>query len=114
MSTTFDMVVRTPGGAVQSLQLHAADAAAARERARQQGLLVLGCTEPVHTATRRARWGGPRRIDVATMSQELASLLAAGLSVVDALRTLASNESLATRRAVLLEVVQGVSEGLPL
>jgi general secretion pathway protein F len=114
MSSTFDMVVRTPGGIVQTLQVRAADATAARERARQQGLLVLGCTEPAAATSSGSKWRRARRIDVATLSQELASLLAAGLSVIDALRTLAANESLMTRRVVLLEVVQAVSEGLPL
>jgi general secretion pathway protein F len=55
-----------------------------------------------------------QRIDVATFSHELAELLAAGLSVVESLRTLAANESIAARRAVFLEVVDRVSEGLPL
>jgi general secretion pathway protein F len=37
-----------------------------------------------------------------------------GLSVVEALRTLAANEAAGPRRTLLLEVVKAVSEGLPL
>jgi general secretion pathway protein F len=44
----------------------------------------------------------------------LASLLGAGLSVVEALRTLVSNETVNARRTTLLDVVKAVSEGMPL
>jgi general secretion pathway protein F len=116
MPLNFDLVVRTPAGSVQSLSISAADAAAAHEQALRQGLQVLGCTGG-HGSAQRRKWVALRpraSLDVATLSLELASLLAAGLSVVDALRTLASNESLAARRSVLLNVLQAVSEGLPL
>ena len=53
-------------------------------------------------ASRGSRHG----LDVATFSHELASLLAAGLSVVEALRTLAAKETVGARRALVLEVVQ--------
>lgn len=53
-------------------------------------------------------------LDIATLSHELASLLAAGLSVVESLRTLAANESVDARKLVLREVVAAVSEGQPL
>lgn len=115
MSVAFELVVRTAGGSVRNLQVSAADAATARAQASQQGLEVLGLTP--RRAARTAGWtaiGTRHGLDIATISQELASLLAAGLSVIDALRTLASNETLAARRTILLDVVQGVSEGLPL
>jgi general secretion pathway protein F len=51
---------------------------------------------------------------MANFSFELASLMAAGLSVADALRTLAAKEAAGPRRAALLDVAQGVQEGLPL
>lgn len=117
MASPFDLVVRTPGGSVQSLRIDAPDALTARAKATQSGLQVLDCsTRDGRDPASRMRWhGSPRAgLDIATFSHELASLLAAGLSVVDALRTLADNETVATRRAVLLAVVKGVSEGLPL
>jgi general secretion pathway protein F len=114
MSAPFDLVVRTSAGTVRNLQVSAADAAAARAQASRDGLQVLGCTPRSGTRNGPTSFGTLHGLDVATLSQELASLLGAGLSVVDALRTLASNETLAARRNVLLDVVQGVSEGLPL
>jgi len=116
MSIPFELVVRTASGTVRSLRVSAADAAAARARAAQDGLQVLGCTprERAHRHAAQDVRGTGHGLDIATFSHELASLLAAGLSVVDALRTLATNEAAGARQAKLLEVVKGVSEGLPL
>lgn len=116
MQIAFDLVVRTAGGSVRSLELTAGDAAAARARAIQDGLQVLACTPREKGAGARARaiTGSRHRLDVATFSHELASLLAAGLSVVEALRTLAAKETGAARRFAVLDVVRSVSEGLPL
>lgn len=116
MAMPFELVVRTTGGAVHSLLVSADDAAAARQRASQQGLQVLGCTpRGSHVAQRQGLTLVPRHgLDVAAVSQDLASLLGAGLSVIDALRTLAASEAQAARRAILLDVAQGVSDGLPL
>ncbi len=116
MQIPFDLVVRTSGGSVRSLKLVAGDATAARARATQDGLQVLACTprdKPGEPAA-RARSGSRHGLDVAAFSHELASLLAAGLSVVEALRTLAAKETGSARRAVVLAVVKSVSEGLPL
>lgn len=116
MPIAFDLVVRTAGGSVQNLAITAGDANAARARAARDGLQVLACTPRDKRAGARARAteGSRQRLDVATFSHELASLLAAGLSVVDALRTLAAKEAGATRRSAILEVVRTVSEGQPL
>ncbi len=115
MSIPFELVVRTASGTVRSLRVSAADAAAARARATQDGLQVLGCApEKSRRHAAQAVRGTGHGLDIATFSHELASLLAAGLSVVDALRTLATNEAAGARQAMLLEVVKGVSEGLPL
>jgi general secretion pathway protein F len=51
---------------------------------------------------------------MANFSQELAALISAGLSVSEALRTLAAKERPGPGRQVLLDVVKGVSEGLTL
>ena len=116
MSVQFDLVVRTSAGMLRSLAISAGDATAARARAIQDGLQVLGCTPRGQAAQRAAQpLSGKRHgLDIATFSHELASLLAAGLSVVEALRALAAKESTGARQAVLLDVVKGVSEGLPL
>jgi general secretion pathway protein F len=116
MNLSFDLVVRTPSGAFRSLEVSADDATSARSSAMREGLLVLSCTprQAANASTTRHRTSARRRIDVATFSHELASLLAAGLSVIDALRTLAANDVAGTSRSVLLDVVDLVSEGLPL
>lgn len=112
----FELVVRNEQGRVQTLDLSAADANAACALAARGGLQVLTCTTrggtgrfPAETQT-AARLG----IDIASFSYELASLMAAGLSVIEALRTLAAKEVHAKTRDALLDIVNGVSEGLPL
>jgi len=115
MAAPFELVVRTAGGAVRSLQVSAADAASARAQASQQGLQVLGCKPGTASSVSLGlRLGFSAGLDVAAVSRDLASLLSAGLSVIDALRTLAANQTQAARREILLEVVRGVSDGLPL
>jgi len=117
MQFAFDLVIRSPDGAIHSLEVHASDATAARASAMRDGLQIMACAPRAAAAVAGARQGRSRsrqRIDVATFSHELASLLAAGLSVVESLRTLAANEAIATRRSLLLDVVDRVSEGLPL
>lgn len=116
MLSSFELVVRTVDGYVQTLRLSAIDAAAACACAARDGHQVLDCKP-----RRGAFKGGGRErdakrlgLDIVNFSYELASLMAAGLSVIDALRTLAAKESNAACRAALLDVVEGISEGLPL
>jgi general secretion pathway protein F len=112
----FDLVVRTAQGGVQTLKLSATDAAAARASATRDGLQVLACSEGTSVGGEPALTRTARRlgIDVASFAFELASLMAAGLSVVEALRTLAKNETQAAGRDAILDLVAGVNEGLPL
>jgi general secretion pathway protein F len=112
----FELVVRTAQGAVQTLELRAADANAASALAARDGLQVLTCKAsaatrtPAQSAQTAARLG----LDMANFSYELASLLRAGLSVMEAMRTLAANEARRPARDAILEIVNGISEGLPL
>ena len=112
----FQLVVRTAAGAVQTLNVAAHDAGAARAAAARDGLQVLGCSERSGMARTRAADNGGRRLglDIANFSFELASLMAAGLSVADALRTLAAKEPPGARRNALLDVAEGINEGQPL
>lgn len=57
---------------------------------------------------------GHNRFDIATLSFELASLMSAGLSVLDSLQTLAAKEKSTARKTALLDVVGGVREGMAL
>jgi general secretion pathway protein F len=115
-TTTFDLVVRSPAGAVRTLAIAAANVTDARNRAARDGFHVLACTEALRDAARSARTSARarRRIDITTFSYELASLLSAGLSVLESLRTLAAKEVVAARRDTVLELIEGVSQGLPL
>jgi len=117
-ATAFELVVRTPAGVVQTVLVSAADAAAARLRASQGGASVLACSPrrragAMRAARASARSGG-RQLDIASLSYELSSLMNAGLSVVESLRTLAAKERSNARREMLLDVVKGVNEGMPL
>jgi general secretion pathway protein F len=116
MATTFELVVRSAAGAIQTLALSAADAADARGRAVRDGFQVLACAPRATIATRRARNAahGRRGLDITTFSYEFASLLSAGLSVLEALRTLAAKEGVAARKAMVLDLIQDVGDGLPL
>ena len=117
MYTVFDLVIRMPNGSVRAMALEASDASTARVSAVQGGATVLTCS-PRPTArgtagrvlTRTAR----NRFDIATLSFELASLMSAGLSVLDSLQTLAAKEKSAARKTALLDVVGGVREGMAL
>ena len=116
MSAVFELIVRTPKGGVQLRAVTAADAATARTLATQDGMQVLGCTPRAGPAGRAAGERRARRLglDVANLCHELAALMDAGLSVVEALRTLAAKETAAAGRAALLDLVRGVSEGMTL
>ena len=116
MDMTFDLVVRSPLGGVRSLEVSASDASAARAKAAQDGLQVLGCTprSKPNASTTRAFSRRGQALDIATFSHELASLLDAGLSVMEALRTLAAKDNVEARRAMLMDVVRSISEGQPL
>ncbi|PZO15001.1 MAG: hypothetical protein DCF26_14225 [Burkholderiales bacterium] len=112
----FDLVVRTAQGNLRMLTVNAADAVAARSHALGDGLQVLSCTaRSASTGSGPTENSAKRQgLDVANFAFELASLMAAGLSVVEALRTLSSNEPQARKRAIILDIVDGISEGLPL
>ena len=115
MASSFELVVRGAAG-VSSLTLDAVDAAAARLQATSRGLDVISCLPRAAAAgrSRAAPAMSARQMDIASLSYELSSLMSAGLSVMDSLRTLARKERNAGGRAVLLDVVGGIDEGLPL
>jgi general secretion pathway protein F len=112
----FELVVRTAQGTVQTLTMSASDEVGARASALRDGLQVLSCSTRAAAAGANPVGNSARRqgLDIANFAFELASLMAAGLSVVEALNTLASNEPQATRREIILDIVAGISEGLPL
>lgn len=116
MGLQFELVVRTSQGNVQTLDLSAADAIAACTQATRDGMQVLACKSRERTGRRTGSAQIAKRlgIDIGNFSHDLASLMAAGLSVVEALRTLAAKADSTQARAALLDLVTGIHEGLPL
>ena len=113
---SFALVVRTSQGLVQTLVLNAANAAEARGRAASDGFQVLDCAprNRSRASTKSTPTAARLGIEVADFAFDLASLMAAGLSVVESLRTLASNETAPNKRDVILDIVHGINDGLPL
>lgn len=114
--TAFELVVRTAQGHVQTLELMAGDASAATERAVRDGLQVLACKA---LGSGRMQNNAPGRrtkahLDMANFAYELGSLMGAGLSVVEALQTLANNEATPANRTIIQDLLKGIGEGLPL
>jgi general secretion pathway protein F len=106
----YEIVVRSNAGLVTSLRVEAATAAGARLQAGSEGRRVLSC-EAVGEAQSTSRPGRRQRaLDVAAFAHELASLLSAGLSVLQSLQTLALAES-SKGSGDLAEVARIVSEG---
>ncbi len=123
MSTSFNLVARTAQGTLTSLRINAADAATAIELLRERGMQVLRCDarsgdersgelqSPKRPSLRR---GLAKKLDISLFAQELASLVTAGLSILEALNTLAEKEAVGPRRTLLKAVVHSISEGLAL
>jgi general secretion pathway protein F len=116
MSYNFELVVRTANGQVETRELSAADAAAACSQALCDGLQVLTCVQRRRAGNASVQGVSAVRMgfDIANFSYELSSLMSAGLSVIEALQTLARKEKTAPVRAALLDIVKGINEGLPL
>jgi general secretion pathway protein F len=116
MSIAFELVVRSATGNVQTLGVAANDAAEARTRALHDGFQVLTCNPRPSGSARRPKGDVAARhgLDITSFSYELSSLLSAGLSVLEALRTLEAKERLPARKNVLLELIKDVSHGLAL
>ncbi|WP_043195257.1 type II secretion system F family protein, partial [Pseudomonas putida] len=96
-------------GVVQ-LQIDAEDADQARRQAEDQGLRVLSLRSS-GGALRGMAWRREAAFDLVLFSQELSTLLNAGLPLIDALESLAEKSPAATARKVLAELVRQLYEG---
>ncbi|NBA96746.1 type II secretion system F family protein [Pseudomonas sp. R5(2019)] len=94
---------------VVSLQIDAPDAAQARRQAEEQGLRVVS----VRGTQRWQRAGRRRRehFNLVLFSQELTTLLNAGLPLIDALESLAEKETTPQARKTLSALVRLLYEG---
>jgi general secretion pathway protein F len=91
---------------IQTLLLEALDDADARTQALTQRLAPISVIQ-----CNRLAIGGAKRFPLLLFVQELQALLAAGLSVVEALETLIEKDPLPQRRAVLARLAQHLREG---
>lgn len=94
---------------VVSLELEAPSAAQARLLAEQQGLRVVSLRNAGRFA--RPRWRRGEAFDLVLFSQELTTLLNAGLPLIDALQSLAEKETAPQARKTLDELVRLLYEG---
>ncbi|MEE1865186.1 type II secretion system F family protein [Pseudomonas auratipiscis] len=91
------------------LTLDAQDAGQARLQAEQQGLRVVSVRNCERL--RKIRWRRKETFDLVLFSQELTTLLNAGLPLIDALESLAEKESASQARKTLGELVRLLYEG---
>lgn len=116
----FTLTVLDASGCMRPLELAATDADAAVICAEAQGFKVVSSEEVLldESAPSRSRihdWLNQRdSIDSVAFSQDLATLLNAGVSVKDAIATLQKKENSAQRAAILASVQSSISQGMTL
>ncbi|MCA1925201.1 MAG: type II secretion system F family protein [Thiobacillus sp.] len=98
-----------PGAGVTALSVEALDASEAAARVRQQGAQVL------QVVAERQGWLASRRarFPLLLFTQELIALLDAGLTLTEALETLAEKESRAESRQLIERLLASMREGKP-
>jgi general secretion pathway protein F len=105
----FEVKAVKSGGAVVSLSLEARDDRDANQQAQSQGYTVLGVRRSGGLILPAAI--GAARFPVVLFTQELLALLRSGISLVEALETLAEKESKASTLAVLAGLLTRLREG---
>jgi general secretion pathway protein F len=96
---------------VVSVVLDAVSAEAAAEQARQQGYAVLRVRAEAEGGWRGWLAGSSHAFPLGLFSQELLTLLEAGLSVVEAIETLREKETRPERQQLLGQLVSGLYQG---
>jgi general secretion pathway protein F len=104
----FELRAITQDGRLESVDCQALDAQSARRQAEGRGYTVL------EVRSRKSLIARSGRFPLPLFSQELLVLLAAGLSLVEALETLAQKEKRAEWRAVLASLLGVLRQGQPL
>ena len=94
---------------VVSLSLEAASFDEARALAKERGINIVSIRQKWHWAAQRRRKDPP--FDLLLFSQELRSLLDAGLSLIESLTTLSRKETNATRRKLIEVLIRQLREG---
>lgn len=107
----FQIVAYRQMEGVISLSLEAASFEEARAQARERGINIVSIRQRWHWAAQRRRKDPP--LDLLLFSQELRSLLDAGLSLIESLVTLSRKEINSTRRRLIEVLIRQVREGKP-
>lgn len=114
---SFHVVAIDMDGRPLSLQVEAASAQDAQEVVRNKGLSVLQCAPGDRRPSIASRLGGflgrsgPATMDNVAFSQDLATLLDAGVTVKEAIHALARKEPSPSRRQILAQLDRALSEG---
>lgn len=99
------------GNGIVSLRLEAPTAADAQKQAERQGLRIMSLRPARSLAGLGITLGRRRDFPLILFSQELATLLNAGLALVNAIESLAEKEEEPTRRQVLTDITRLLYEG---
>jgi general secretion pathway protein F len=105
----FQIVAYRQQEGVTSLSMEALNFDDARLRAREQGINIVSIRQQWHWAAQRQRRDPP--FDLLLFSQELRSLIDAGLSLVEALSTLSRKEMNVTRQKLIEVLIRQLREG---
>jgi general secretion pathway protein F len=93
------------------ISLEAAGFDEARAQARERGFEIVSIRQQWHWFAQRRRKDPP--FDLLLFSQELRSLLAAGLSLIESLCALSRKEVTSSRRSVIEVIIRHLREGAP-
>lgn len=110
----FEIVAAHRSGGLHRICTAAADAEDASRLVEASGLFVLSCNPTVRSLKKKLSRRIPVkriRLDIALFAQEFASLLDAGLGIIDVLETLAEKEHTVGNRLVIEKMVQSLKEG---
>jgi general secretion pathway protein F len=118
INVVFATVVLDAHGHIATRHIAATSAAQARQIASSNGLTVLECSSSDATGRKatfgRLRLAPPGPIDTVAFSQDLATLMEAGVTVKEGVDALARREESPARRQVLSRLNDAMSEGLSL
>lgn len=105
----FELTAYRPREGISSLSLEASSFDEARRLAREKGLDIVSIRQQWHWFAQRRRKDPP--FDLLLFTQELRSLLAAGLSLIESLSALSRKEAAVSRRNLTEVVIRHLREG---
>ena len=97
---------------IVSLALKAATIEQARSQAQSQGIDIISVEQPWFLRMQSDNRRGAR-FDLLLFSQEVRSLTAAGLSIIEALGTLVRKEAPSRKRDIVADLIRQLKEGKP-